>query len=81
MIEGGPALGTEPLADHHLDEAPEAADAEQELLGIALVDDEGVHALAGDAGGEDAPARGACHVCVFALRVDDIGRDPPVSGL
>ena len=43
--------------------------------GSPLVDDEGIHALAGDARRQDAPARGACHVRVLALRVDDVGRD------
>ena len=44
VVEGGPALGAERLPDHHLDQPPEAADAQQQLLGVAAVDDEGVHA-------------------------------------
>ena len=54
---------------------PEAADALEELLGVAPVDDEGVHALAGDAGGEHPPAGGAGHGGVLALGVDHVGGD------
>ena len=75
VVEGGAALRPETLSHHDLDEPSQAADALEKLLGVALVDDEGVHALAGDAGGQHAPTRGAGHVRVLALRVDDVGRD------
>ena len=77
VVEGGAALRPETLADHHLDEAAQAADALEQLLRVALVDDEGVHALAGHAGGEHPPARGAGHVRVLALGVDDVGGHAP----
>ena len=41
------------------------------------LDDEGVHALAGNAGREDAPARRPRHVRVLTLGVDDVGGDAP----
>ena len=50
VVEGGAALRAETLADHHLDEPSQAADALEHLLGVPLVDHEGVHTLAGDAG-------------------------------
>ena len=79
VIEGGPSLRAQTLAHHHLDEASEAADALQQLLGVALVDDEGVHALSRHSGGEDAPARRAGHVRVLALRVYHVGGDASAS--
>ena len=45
--------------------------------GVALVDDEGVHALAGHSRGQDPPPSGAGHVRVLALGVDDVGGDAP----
>ena len=74
VVEGGAPLGAEGLSHHHLDQPPQAADAQQQFLRVAAVDDEGVHALAGDARGEHAPTRGACHVGVLALGVDHVGR-------
>ena len=47
----------------------------EKLLGVALVDDEGVHTLARHTGAEDAPSGCAGHVRVLALRVDDVGGD------
>ena len=75
VVEGGPALRAEALPHHHLDEPPEAADALEHLLGVAPLDDKGVHPLARHTGGEDTPARCAGHVRVLALRVDDVGGD------
>ena len=75
VVEGCPPLRAQSLAHHHLDEPPEAADALEELLGVALVDDEGVHALAGHARRENAPARRSCHVRVLSFGVDDVGGD------
>ena len=75
VVEGCPSLRAQTLADHDLDEASQAADALEELLGVALVDDEGVHALARHAGGQNASARCAGHVRVLALRVDHVGGD------
>ena len=73
VVEGGPTLRAEALAHHHLDEASQAADALEHLLGVALVDDEGVHALAGDAGRQHTAPGCPRHVRVLALGVDDIG--------
>ena len=50
VVEGGAALGPEPLAHHHLNEAAQTADALQQLLVVAAVDDEGVQPLTGHAG-------------------------------
>ena len=62
VIEGGPALRSEALAHHHLDQPSQAADALEKLLGVSLVDHEGVHALARHAGGQHPvlPLRGPC---------------------
>ena len=43
--------------------------------GVPLVDDEGVHALTRHARRQHSPSRGAGHVGVLALGVDDVGRD------
>ena len=75
MVEGGPALRAEALSHHHLDEPSQASDALEKLLLVSLVDDEGVHALALDAGGEHAPSRSTGHVRVLTLRVDDVCGD------
>ena len=75
VVKGCPPLGAEPLSHHDLNEASEAADALEELLRVALVDDEGVHALPRHTWGEDSPARCAGHVRVLALRVDHVGGD------
>ena len=58
VVEGGPPLRAQPLPHHHLDEPSQAADALEQLLGVPLVDDKGVHPLAGNAGGQH-PAKGA----------------------
>ena len=73
MVEGGPTLGTQPLADHHLDQPPERADPLEQLFGIRLVQHERVHALACDAGREHAAAGRAGHVGVLALGIDHVG--------
>ena len=51
----------------------------EKLLGVPLVDDEGVHALARHSGGQDPPPSGAGHVRVLALRVDHVGGDAPAN--
>ena len=51
----------------------------RQLLGVALVDDEGVHALSRNSGRENASARAAGHVRVLALRVDHVGGDASAS--
>ena len=79
MVEGCAAVSAEALAHHHLDETTEAADALEHLLGVALVDDEGIHALAGDTGREHPAARRPRHVRVLALGVDDVGRHAPAQ--
>ena len=79
VVQGGTALGGKPFPHHHLDQPAQAADALQQFLRIAPVDDKGVHALAGDAGGEDATTGGAGHVGVLALRVDDVGPHSPAQ--
>ena len=75
VVEGGPPLGAQPLPHHHLDEPAQASDALEKLLGVAPLDDEGVHALARHSRGEHPPSCGAGHVRVLALRVDDVGSD------
>ena len=79
VVQGGPSLRAETLAHHHLYEPSQAADALEKLLGVAPLDDEGVHALAGDAGGEHPSARRPRHVRVLALGVDDVGGDAPAQ--
>ena len=79
MVEGGPALRAEALSHHHLDEPSEAPDALEHLLGVALVDDKGVHALAGDSGREHPSSGCAGHVRVLALWVDDVGGHAPAQ--
>ena len=75
MVQGGTALGAEAFPHHHLDQTPQAADALQQFLAVAPVDDKGVHALAGNARRQHAPAGGAGHVGVLALGVDDVCPD------
>ncbi len=75
MVQGGAALRAETLSHHDLDETAQAADALEKLLRVPLVDDKRVHALAGDAGGQDPPSGCAGHVRVLALGVDDVGGD------
>ena len=77
VVEGCAAGRAEALSHHDFDEASEAAYALEHLLGVALIDDERVHALARHAGGEHAASGGAGHVRVLALRVDDVGRSLP----
>ena len=77
VVQGGTALGAEPLPHHHLDETSQAADALQQLFRVAPVDDEGVHALARNSWGQDPPTGGPRHVGVLALGVDDVGPDAP----
>ena len=79
VVQRRSALGAEPFPHHHLDEAAQAADALQEFLAVAPVDDKGVHALAGHAGGKNPAASGPCHVGVLALRVDDVGPHAPAQ--
>ena len=65
VVQGSPPIGGEPLPYHHLNQTAKAADSLEQLLGVPLVDDEGVHALAGDAGGKDSSARSAGHVGIL----------------
>ena len=76
VVEQGPALGAQALAHHHLDQPAQAAYALQQFLGIAPVDHERVHALAGNTRRQHAPARGPCHVRVLPLRVDHVRGHP-----
>ena len=79
VVQAGTPLGGKPFPHHHLDEPSQAADALQQFLAVAPVDDEGVHALAGDAGGQHPAAGGPRHVGVLALRVDDVGPHSPAQ--
>ena len=45
----------------------------EQLLAVSPLYDEGVHALSRHSRGQHPPARGAGHVRVLALRVDDVG--------
>ena len=57
VVQGGTALGGQPFPHHDFNQATQAADALQEFLRVAPVDDEGVHALAGDARRQDTAPR------------------------